>query len=123
VAARNTSYNGLCLTFDFNAYSAANVNPRQWVNFPITSSTYPQDIWGHFTHGITGTGTPPPGALVFFNATSGHSHIYSHVELSTGGGNMISTSDTVAGYSHSETLAEHAAVHPWNSYVGWWLPA
>jgi hypothetical protein len=54
----NTSYNGLCLTFVFNAYSAAGINLRNWVSVPIGGNTYPADIWAHFTHGQTGTGTP-----------------------------------------------------------------
>ncbi len=114
---------GLCLTFDFAAWSAANVNLRNYVNVGIGSNTYPQNIWGHFTQGTTGTGTPPAGALVFFNAKPGRSIIYSHVMLSVGGGNNISTADTFnEGSVHYETLAQHAASGSYNTYVGWWLP-
>ena len=120
--ARN--YAGYCLAFDFNAYAAIGVNLRNQVGVPINGNTYPQDIWGHFTHGTTGTGTPPRGALVFFLAKSGYSRIYSHVELSLGGGAMLSTADTVnESRIHVETLSQHASSGAWNSYVGWWLPA
>ena len=68
--AHNVTYNGLCLTFVFNAYSAAGIDLRNWVTVPIGANTYPADIWGHFSHGTTGGGTPPPGALVFWNWSS-----------------------------------------------------
>ena len=115
--AHNTSYNGLCLTFVFRAWAAAGVNLRQWVNVPIGWNTYPQDIWGRFTHGSTGGGTPPPGALVFFESRTGN-RLYSHVALSTGGGNLISTADGVANFTHYETVAQHN----YAIYLGWWLP-
>ena len=115
--ARNTSYNGYCLTFVFRAWAAAGVNLRQWVNVPIGWNTYPVDIWGHFTHGSTGGGTPPPGALVFFASRTGRRD-YSHVALSTGGGNLISTADGVANYTHYETIGQHS----YAIYLGWWLP-
>jgi hypothetical protein len=37
---------------------------------------------------------------------------------------MISSND-VAGPNavHYETMAGVAALHPYNTYVGWWLPA
>jgi uncharacterized protein YraI len=114
--AHNTSYNGLCLTFVFRAYAAAGVNLRQWVNVPIGSNTYPSDVWGHFVHGHTGGGTPPAGALVFYGSRYGRT--YSHVALSLGGGSLISTSDSVAHYTHYETTAQHS----YAIYLGWWLP-
>jgi cell wall-associated NlpC family hydrolase len=107
--------NGLCLTFVFAAYSAAGVNLRNYVNVPIGSDTFPADIWGHFTAGTTGGGsTPPYGALVFWASNP------SHVALSLGGGQLISTSDAVneAGV-HYETMAQHA----YAPELGWWLPA
>lgn len=113
----NTSYNGLCLTFVFDAYSAASLNLRNWVNVPIGADTYPVDIWGHFTHGSTGSGTPPLGALVFWKATNGDRTL-SHVALSLGGGNLVSTSDGVTDYTHYETTAQHS----YAIYQGWWLP-
>lgn len=115
--AHNTSYNGLCLTFVFNAYSAAGVTLRNWVNVSIGSNTYPVDIWGHFTHGSTGTGTPPFGALVFWKAANGDRTL-SHVALSLGAGNLVSTSDVVADYTHYETMSQHSGA----IYLGWWLP-
>lgn len=118
----------LCLTFVSSAYSSTNVTISKFVNGGIGSNTYPQDVWGHITQNPLVTGgpgtTPPFGALVFFNAKSGYSKIYSHIELSLGAGNMISTSDTFKeNQVHEETLAQHAASGAWNTYVGWWLPA
>lgn len=115
--AHNRSYNRLCLTFVFRAYQAAGINLRNWVKVPIGANTYPQDIWGHFSHGHTGKGTPPAGALVFFKARNGDRH-NSHVALSIGGGKLVSTSDSVAGYTHYETVAQHS----YAIYQGWWLP-
>jgi hypothetical protein len=111
------SYSGLCLAFVFRAYSAAGLNLRPWVSVPIGSGTYPLDIWGHFSHGHTGGGTPPAGALVFFKPTNGDRTL-SHIVLSIGGGNLISTSDRVASYVHYETMAQHR----YAVYLGWWLP-
>ena len=114
---------GLCLTFVGSAWSAAGINIRSGVSVAITSNTYPQDIWNHFTLGSTGTGTPPPGALVFYNAKPGRSIIYSHVTLSVGGDLTISTADRVNEKAvHYETLAQHANSGSYNFYVGWWLP-
>jgi hypothetical protein len=114
---------GLCLTFVGSAWSAAGVNIRSGVSVSIGANTYPQDIWGHFTFGSTGTGTPPPGALVFYNAKPGKSITYSHVTLSVGGGLTISTADRVNEKAvHYETLAQHASSGAYNVYVGWWLP-
>jgi hypothetical protein len=115
-SAHDLTYNGLCLTFVFRAYAAAGINLRQWVSVPIGYNTYPVDIWGHFTHGTTGSGTPPPGALVFYASRYGRT--YSHVALSVGGGNLISTEDAVAYYTHYETAAQHS----YAIYLGWWLP-
>ena len=116
-----TAYDsGLCLTFVFAAWSAAGVNLRDWVNVPIGSNTYPVDIWGHFTHGTTGTGMDPPvGSLVFFASRSGDVSL-SHVAISVGGGEMISTTDAInESVVHYETVAAHAA---YANYLGWWLP-
>lgn len=126
----------LCLTFVTKVYSTANVALGDLIAVPVNENTYPQQVWGHFSQGIVGLApsVPPPGALVFFNQTGAHdgysqaSGYYSHVELSLGGGAMISTADwTTAdpGWTvvHYETLAQHEASGAWNRYVGWWLPA
>jgi hypothetical protein len=111
-------YAGLCLTFVFKAYAAAGVNLWSLVTVPIGSNTYPVDIWGHLV-GQTGGGTPPYGALVFFASATGDRTL-SHVALSTGGGNLISTTDGVNDVSvHVETMAQHSYAR----YLGWWLPA
>jgi uncharacterized protein YraI len=116
-ASHSGAYHYLCLSFVFRAYTVAGINLRPWVRVPIGSNTYPQDIWGHFSHGQTGTGTPPAGALVFFRASNGD-RTNSHVVLSTGGGNLISTADRVANYIHYETMSQHR----YAIYQGWWLP-
>jgi hypothetical protein len=118
--SHSTRYDELCLKFVFDAYSAAGVNLRPWVTRAINSNTYPVDIWNHFSHGHTGTGTPPAGALVFYSST--HGRELSHVTLSIGGGRQVSTSDSVNGhYIHYETVAQHNQ-NSWSRYLGWWVP-
>jgi len=66
-----------------------------------------------------GAGTPPAGALVFYAARNGD-RTFSHVTLSVGGGNTVSTSDAVDGAKiHYETISQHR----YANYLGWWLPA
>lgn len=108
---------GLCLTFVFAAYSSAGVNLRSFVTVPIGSNTYPIDIWGHFNHGITGTGTPPYGALVFWASKTGNRTL-SHVTMSLGNGQMVSTSDSLGSLVHYETVAQRS----YSIELGWWLP-
>jgi hypothetical protein len=119
----NRTYNGLCLSFVFRAYQVAGVNLRPEVSVPIGSDTYPLDIWGHLK-GRTGAGTPPAGALVFFEPKTGSASYrrdYSHVALSLGGGRLVSTADGVnESYTHYETTAQHDS---YSRYLGWWLPA
>lgn len=116
--ARSTQYSGMCLLFVFNAWSNANINLRSQVAVGINGNTYPVDIWGHFSNGQTGGGTPPAGALVFY-ANRGGDRTLSHVTLSVGGGNTVSTSDGVASGIHYETISQHS----YANYLGWWLPA
>ena len=122
----STNWPGLCLSFAQAAWNdGAGVNLESLTSgVQYNSNTDPQDVWGHFTSGTTGTGTPPPGSLVFFNATSGHDpEDYSHVTIMGNNGEMISTPDTFSdGSVHYETLAQHEASGAWNTYVGWWLP-
>ena len=114
----SNAWDGLCLTFTFDAWSAAGINLRSWVNIPITSNTYASDIWGHFTHGTTGGGsTPPAGSLVFFASKTGDRTL-SHVALSVGNGELVSTDDGVAPLVHLETMAQHS----YAIELGWWLP-
>lgn len=152
----SSSYYDLCLKFVSNAYAAANVTLQNFVVPQMNNSTYPQFIWRQFKQlqqyivggpGITpqpvtaqsgiygGPETvPPAGALVFFNQVGAHdgnsqaSGVFSHITLSLGGSNMISTGDNTTadpGWTviHDETLAQHQASGAWNTYVGWWLPA
>jgi cell wall-associated NlpC family hydrolase len=113
-----TNYDsGLCLTFVFQAWAAAGVNLRNYVTVPIGNDTYPIDIWKHFNTGTTGTSTSPPvGALVFYGTPSART--ISHVTISVGGGETVSTSDSVASDVHYETIAQHS----YATYDGWWLP-
>lgn len=109
---------GLCLTFVFQAWSAAGGNLRNYVTVPINGNTYPVDIWNHFSTGTTGGGSQPPvGALVFYANRQGHRTL-SHVTISVGGGRTVSTSDAVAPNVHYETIAQHR----YANYLGWWLP-
>lgn len=120
----STAYNGLCLSFVRQAYSAAGKDLKSEISVTWGSNTYPQDIWGHFKAGRTGTGTPPAGALVFYLAKSGHSKTYSHVTIATDASrNTISTNDTVNRTSvHRESISQHTQSGAYNTYVGWWLP-
>jgi cell wall-associated NlpC family hydrolase len=113
-----TNYDsGLCLTLVFQAWAAAGVNLRNYVTVPINGDTYPIDIWKHFNTGTTGTNTSPPvGALVFYGTPSART--LSHVTISVGGGETVSTSDSVASGVHYETIAQHN----YALYDGWWLP-
>jgi cell wall-associated NlpC family hydrolase len=115
----------LCLSFAFDAYGdGAGISlDNRTSGVSYNANTDPEDVWGHFTTGTSGTGVPPYGALVFFNATGSHDpEDYSHVTVMASNGEMISTPDTDAGGVHYETLAQHAASGAWNVYVGWWLP-
>ena len=109
---------GYCLTFVFQAWSAAGYNLRNDVTVPINGDTYPVDIWGHFNTGTMGGGSHPPvGALVFYANKQGNRTL-SHVTISVGGGETVSTSDGVASNVHYETIAQHS----YANYLGWWLP-
>jgi hypothetical protein len=120
----STAWGELCLSFVQTAYDHGGINMENDTSgVTWNSNTDPQDVWGHTTTGTTGTGTPPYGALVFFNADPGYNpEDYSHVTIMGSGGEMISTNDVGGQNVHQETLyqAEHAGA--WNTYVGWWLP-
>lgn len=121
----STAYNGACLRFVREAWASAGVDLRSQVTVAWGSNTYPQDIWGHFRSGTTGTGNPPPGALAFYLAKSGRSKTYSHITIATDrGGNTISTNDTVdRNKVHAESISQHSSSGAYNYYVGWWMPA
>jgi hypothetical protein len=123
--AHSTAYSGLCLSFVRNAYLQGGVDLKSKVNVAWGSNTYPSDIWGHFTSGTTGTGTPPAGALVFWLPKSGYSKTYSHITIAVdSSGSTVSSSDSVNKSAiHYETIAQHQASGAYNQYVGWWLPA
>ncbi len=113
-----------CLKFVFDAYeisSNRHINlhamispqPASW------SNTYPVQIWGHFNHGVTGTGTnPPPGAIVFWKASNG-SVSGSHAALSIGGGYVITTAYNGNSDIHKASMSQF----PGAVELGWWLPA
>lgn len=124
-----------CLAFAVDAYVKGANYPaiRNQISIPLNPDSFPADIWptnqttGNFVPGwgILGTSeTPPAGALVFWDST--HGTTLSHVAISIGGGEVISTNvdqNYVAGYDgiHTETMAQFAQ-NSWNIYKGWWLP-
>ncbi len=119
----STAWKNLCLSFVRNAYASGGDDLKAQVSVTWGSNTFPQDIWGHFKSGTTGTGTPPAGALVFYLAKSGYGKEYSHVTIAVDGStNTISSDDTYKSTVHRETIAQHTASGARNTYVGWWLP-
>jgi hypothetical protein len=125
------AYGNLCLQFAQEAYQkGANLPIQSLTRYgSFSSSTYPQEVWADgFRKGITGGSdtTPPYGALVFYNASgpgAGDPSDYSHVTIMGSDGEMISTPDVVDENAvHYETMGQVAAAHPYNTYVGWWLP-
>jgi hypothetical protein len=127
----STSYGSLCLEFVQYAYQdGANLNIEPRTNYgSFNSSTYPQEVWNDgFNTGTTGgsNSTPPYGALVFYNASgpgASDPSDYSHVTIMGSNGNMISTNDVVNENAvHYESMSQVSAKHPYNTYVGWWLP-
>jgi hypothetical protein len=121
----------LCLTFVVDAYGdgAGPTIPIQALAHPVggwNGQTDPQKVWaGSFSEGSTGGSatTPPYGSLVFFDATSGHDpEFFSHVEIMGSNGVMTGTPGEAGQAVFQETLAQHAAVGDYNTYVGWWLP-
>ncbi len=127
----NTSYGGLCLTLVQRAYQdGAGLNIEPLTNYgTFNSNTYPQEVWSDgFKSGTSGGSntTPPYGALVFYNASgpgASDPSDYSHITIMGSGGEMISTNDVVNENAvHFETMAQVASAHPYNTYVGWWLP-
>jgi hypothetical protein len=127
----STSFGDLCLEFVQYAYQkGANFDIESQTNYgDFNGSTYPQEVWNAgFKSGTTGGSStvPPYGALVFYNASgpgASDPADYSHVTIMGSGGEMVSTNDVVnENEVHSETMAQVTAAHPWNTYVGWWLP-
>jgi hypothetical protein len=111
---------GECLGFVGDAWSSEGVNYRTQIDpaYWRGNDTYPADIWGHFTAGTTGTDpNPPAGAFVFYSGTADHPRDYSHVTLSLGDGQAISTANTRGQEIHVEPVARPGR------YLGWWLPA
>ena len=118
----SSKYNEECLGFVINAYQLGAGFPiRSHVTISIGSDTYPSQVWGHFIGGTTGgpTTTAPAGALFFWNNTGGYT--LSHVAISVGGGEFISTSDHYASGVHYQTMAEFNQ-NSWARPLGWWLP-
>jgi cell wall-associated NlpC family hydrolase len=122
----STSWDGLCLSFVYDAYqNGAGINLRNDTSgVTYNSNTDPQDVWGHTATGTTGTGEPPYGALVFFDAKSGYDpEDYSHVAIMGANGEMISTNDAFNESTiHYETLQQEQGSGSYSTYVGWWLP-
>jgi hypothetical protein len=128
----STGYGNLCLEFVNYAYlKGGNLNIEPLTNYgTFNGNTDPQEVWADgFKTGTTGGAntTPPYGALVFYDASGpgvGDPEDYSHVTIMGSSGEMISSNDVVNETDvHYETMAQVAAKHPYNTYVGWWLPA
>jgi hypothetical protein len=122
----STAWYGLCLSFTFDAYlDGAGMNLEDRTSgVTYNANTDPEDVWGHTDTGTTGTGTPPFGALVFFDAKPGYNpEEFSHVTIMGADGEMISTPDAFdEGAVHFETLAQANGSGAYATYVGWWLP-
>lgn len=117
-----SGYGGACLAFVFDAYrKGAEVDLWKKAGWMPANpnETYPIDLWPHLPAGSTGSGTPPPGALVFFSGWNGDRTL-SHVTISVGGGRMISTADHLGEAIHTESLSQYDGS---GRYLGWWLPA
>ena len=128
----SASYGQKCLTLVNDAYNeGGGLNIEPLTNYgTFNGGPYPREVWAAgFEHGTTGgsSTTPPYGALVFYNASGAGASDpsdYSHITIMGSNGEMISTNDVVNENAvHYETMAQVAAAHPHNTYVGWWLPA
>jgi hypothetical protein len=116
-----------CLGFVSDAWSSKGVNYQALVDPAHLhgTDTYPADIWGHFTGGITGPNTdlnPPPGAFVFYAGDVGYEREHSHVAISTGGGQSISTPDTRTDVADHDKIHLEPVASRGGRYLGWWLP-
>jgi hypothetical protein len=116
----DATYTDGCLLLMGNAADAAGIDYRSQIDVPIGSDTYPDDLLGHFTGGTWSTDqSPPPGAWIFWTSSTGDRTL-SHVALSIGNGQVISTNDSVdEGGIHTENISDHS----YATYDGWWLPA
>jgi hypothetical protein len=114
----STGWNNLCLSFVQTAYSDAGINIKDDTSgVTWNNDTYPQDVWGHFTTGTTGTGAPPYGAVVFFLVNpQQHPISDSHVVIMSSGGEMISSNDAFNETDvHQETLTQEQSSGAWAS--------
>jgi hypothetical protein len=121
----STAWGELCLSFVVDAWGDAGVELRSHTSgVAWNDDTDPQDVWGHTVGGMTGSGAPPFGALVFFDAKSGYNpEEFSHVTIMGSGGEMISTPDAFNGSTvHEEKMAQFEHSGAYSTYVGWWLP-
>ncbi len=122
-----SKYDGLCLTFAVYAWEyGADFPIRSHITVSMGDNTYPSEVWGHFKGGVVGhSTTPPAGALIFWDSTGGGNPKKaieeSHVAISTGEGNLISSGTYDNSKIHRSTIA-HFALNSWNIYKGWWLP-
>jgi hypothetical protein len=118
----SSKYNGLCLSLVVEAYEQASFPIRNYVTVTIGGETVPIDVWDHFSGGTTGgpNTSPPAGALFFWSNSLGAGD--SHVAISTGGWNFVTTSDVNnESDTHYETMAQFNANHDAHA-LGWWLP-
>jgi surface antigen len=104
-------YNGYCLQFVYDAYSAAGLD--------IGAAPSAVDWWNaNPDRQHVGDTNPPEGALVFWGATS--TNPYGHVAISEGGDTLISSAERSSTDIHEFSLADrNAGGYP---YLGWILP-
>ncbi|HJP96007.1 MAG TPA: FG-GAP-like repeat-containing protein [Candidatus Saccharimonadales bacterium] len=111
----STSYDGLCLSFVHDAYSAAGLNIGTGYSNAI-------GYWNQHTQSKHVDADAPAGALVFWGANPYTSD--GHVALSLGGGTVISSEERGIAGVHEFTIANrnNAASYYASSYLGWMMP-
>jgi hypothetical protein len=112
-------YGYACLSFVRQAWAEGGVALKSEVSVSWGSNTYPDDLWGHFTAGTTGSGEPStPGALIFYSAGSGGDagSEPSHVQIFVGNNTVVSSEDAFGTDVHTEPFGKHPRE------LGWWLP-
>lgn len=110
----STAWDGLCLTFVYDAYLDGG-----GVNIGGANTAY--DYWtGHASAQVTDGSTPPEGALVFWGPDPWSSA--GHVTLSLGGGTVISTEERNYTGVHEFTISSRNNAGYAQYYLGWMMP-
>ncbi|MGQ0679192.1 MAG: NlpC/P60 family protein [Actinomycetota bacterium] len=108
VGGPDGEWSGDCLLFVNHAYRVAGVNTIRAANANGAFHAYREQ--GR----ITTTGTPPAGALVFWDTA----RPYGHVALSVGGGQVITT----RGMDGQKQPVQQTSVATFGTPIGWVLP-